>query len=283
MRGRRRGSFRCRAWSRALLVPGFACVAIACLPARVLGQADEGETITLQYRVARDAFAPSAFVAVVDGGISPPLKLIWDLPDWDDDDRAQRQSREKRDFDGLIERLERESLNGVEFLCTGVWLEPGLRLRVTSVPRLTEAGRRRLQGISQAADRDRPTVGVLALHSGTSGTTGADLAVQEAADRLHEVLVYALQQDSQVRWSEPHEDLQSPVEGWHRLARLIVDYVVMGDVRAVDGGFSCKARLASVKTGEVASFTVLFGEGEEERAAAELGERLVAAIARPTG
>jgi hypothetical protein len=42
-------------------------------------KADPIDRFTLQYRVARDAFASSRFVAVTDDGISPPLELIWAL------------------------------------------------------------------------------------------------------------------------------------------------------------------------------------------------------------
>ena len=63
----------------------FAAV-IVVLAAVATGQerdkpkADPTERIVLQYRVARDAFAPSKFVAVIDDGMSVPLELIWDLP-----------------------------------------------------------------------------------------------------------------------------------------------------------------------------------------------------------
>ena len=63
----------------------FAAV-IVVLAAVATGQerdkpkADPTERITLQYRVARDAFTPSNFVTVIDGGMSLPLELIWDIP-----------------------------------------------------------------------------------------------------------------------------------------------------------------------------------------------------------
>lgn len=43
-------------------------------------KADPIGRFTLQYRVARDAFTSSEFVAVTDDGISLPLELIWALP-----------------------------------------------------------------------------------------------------------------------------------------------------------------------------------------------------------
>jgi hypothetical protein len=107
-------------------------------------QNDQSEKITLQYRVARDAFAPSRFVAVVDGGISAPLELVWDLPSLDDKRKSEAQGRQKKEFDDLIKQLEQKSLNGVEFESTGVW-EPGFRFRLTSVPRVSEAGKRTLE------------------------------------------------------------------------------------------------------------------------------------------
>jgi hypothetical protein len=97
------------------------------------------EDHTLQYRVARDAFAPSRFVAVIDGGISPPLELIWDLP------KSEAQTIEKARFDELIQSLEAEQINGVEFTCSGEWIQQGSKLRVTTVPKLTDAGRNRVQ------------------------------------------------------------------------------------------------------------------------------------------
>jgi hypothetical protein len=120
---------------------------LAQAPAREQGKEEAArlEKVTLQYRVARDAFAPSKFLAVVDGGISAPLELTWDLPQPQSKQKEEAQAARKKQFDDLIKKLEAEQINGVEFECRGEWLEKGLKLRVTSVPELTEAGKRRLQ------------------------------------------------------------------------------------------------------------------------------------------
>jgi hypothetical protein len=95
------------------------------------------ERITLQYRVARDALAPSKFLAVIDGGMSLPLELIWDF--------SKAQAKKKAQLDELIQSLEAREINGVEFECRGEWVQQGSKLRLTTVPELTSAGRKRIQ------------------------------------------------------------------------------------------------------------------------------------------
>jgi len=90
----------------------------------------------LQYRVARDAVAPSRFVAVSDKGISAPLEITWDLP--------KEENKKKKEFDALIKKLEDKQINGVEFECKAEWLMRGAILRVTTVPQLTEEGKKRI-------------------------------------------------------------------------------------------------------------------------------------------
>lgn len=118
---------------------------LACALVALAWQADRTEKVTLQYRMARDAIAPSKFVAVIDGGISLPLELIWDLPKPEDKEKKEAQDKQKKRFDNLIRRLEEKGINGVEFECTGEWLLKGFKLRVTSVPQPTEAGERRIK------------------------------------------------------------------------------------------------------------------------------------------
>jgi hypothetical protein len=101
-----------------------------------VGHTPETEKVTLQYRVARDAVAPSRFVAVSDKGISAPLHITWDLPKAEDKKRGE--------FDALIKTLEDKQINGVEFECMGEWLMRGATLRVTTVPQLTEEGKKRI-------------------------------------------------------------------------------------------------------------------------------------------
>jgi hypothetical protein len=109
-------------------------------------KADTIEKVTLQYRVSKDAFAPSKFVAVIDKGISLPLEVTWDLPKPDDKDKKAEQEKLKKDFDDLIKRLEAGEINGVEFECKGEWIKKGFKLRITTVPELTAEGKKRAKG-----------------------------------------------------------------------------------------------------------------------------------------
>jgi hypothetical protein len=103
------------------------------------------ERIMLQYRVARDAFAPSKFVAVIDGGMSPPLELIWDLAMPVEKNKRKAQERQKAEFDALIKSLEAKQINGVEFDCSGEWVQKGTKLRIRTVPQPTETGKRKIR------------------------------------------------------------------------------------------------------------------------------------------
>ena len=126
----------------------FLVVALAPLaPAQQKGKekADPREKVTLQYRIAWDAFAPSKFVAVIDGGITLPLELSWDLAKLEDQDQREAQTKQKKEFDDLIKKLEDKKINGVEFECKGEWLTKGYKLRVTTVPQPTEAGKKRIR------------------------------------------------------------------------------------------------------------------------------------------
>ena len=111
---------------------------VAAAPAQEEAKEKAGRTekITLQYRVARDAVAPSRFVAVSDKGISAPLDITWDIP--------KAEEIKKKEFDALIKKLEEKQINGVEFECKGEWLMSGAILRVTTVPQLTEEGKKRI-------------------------------------------------------------------------------------------------------------------------------------------
>jgi hypothetical protein len=129
---------------RALLL-SVVCASLALIwpwvptaPAQEKAKEKTGQTekVTLQYRVARDAFAPSRFVAVSDKGISAPLEITWDLP--------KEGNKKKKEFDALIKKVEDKQINGVEFECKAEWLMRGAILRVTTVPQLTEAGKKRI-------------------------------------------------------------------------------------------------------------------------------------------
>jgi hypothetical protein len=112
------------------------CVPTAPAQERAKEKAGRTEKLRLQYRVARDAVAPSRFVAVSDKGISAPLHITWDLPKAEDKKRGE--------FDALIKTLEDKQINGMEFECKGEWLMRGATLRVTTVPQLTEEGKKRI-------------------------------------------------------------------------------------------------------------------------------------------
>src|SRR5262249_3448683 len=134
-------------WHFSLSLP---CLVVAVAPLahgqeKGKEKADPTEKVTLQYRVAQDAFAPSKFVALIDGGITLPLKLSWDLPKLEDQDKRESQAKQKKEFDELIKKLEDKKINGVEFECKGEWLTKGSKLRVTSVPQPTAAGKKRIQ------------------------------------------------------------------------------------------------------------------------------------------
>ena len=56
-----------------------------------------------------------------------------------DQDQREAQTKQKKEFDDLIKKLEGKKINGVEFECKGEWLTKGYKLRVTTVPQPTEA------------------------------------------------------------------------------------------------------------------------------------------------
>jgi hypothetical protein len=82
---------------------------------------------------------------VIDGGTTLPLQLSWDLAKLEDQDKREAQAKQKKEFDDLIKKLEDKGINGVEFECKGEWLTKGHKLRVTSVPQPTEAGKKRIR------------------------------------------------------------------------------------------------------------------------------------------
>ena len=135
---------------RWLLSHPLACVVLAfasLAPGQEKGKekAAPTEKFTLQYRVAWDAFAPSKFVAVIDGGLTLPLQVSWDLPKLTDEDKKEAQEKQKKEFDDLIKMLEAKKINGVEFECQGEWLIKGSKLRLTTVPQPTESGKKTIK------------------------------------------------------------------------------------------------------------------------------------------
>jgi len=77
-----------------------------------------------------------------------PLELFlagvrgWEV---EDQDQREAQTKQKKEFDDLIKKLEGKKINGVEFECKGEWLTKGYKLRVTTVPQPTEAGKKRIR------------------------------------------------------------------------------------------------------------------------------------------
>jgi hypothetical protein len=128
-----------------LAVVLIVCFAGGIAWAQVQGKVEPIAKVTLQYRVARDAFAPSQFVAVIDGGISPVLEVTWDLPKSDEKDKREAQEKQKAQFDELIRHLEANHINGVEFECRCQWIPERAALRIVSVPELTASGKKRIR------------------------------------------------------------------------------------------------------------------------------------------
>jgi hypothetical protein len=122
------------------------CAALAHGQEQDKSKAGPIERITLQYRVARDALAPSRFVAMIDDGVSPPLELTWALPMPEEEDRREALEKQRTEFHKLIEGLEAKQINGVEFECEGQWIQRGALLRITTVPEITPAGRQKIKG-----------------------------------------------------------------------------------------------------------------------------------------
>ena len=118
-------------------------LAMELLAAGCSAVAEAEQRVTLQYRVARDAFAPSRFVGVVGDGITPGLSLVWELPLPESEEQKAAQQQEKERFHRLLETLEARQLNGVEFECTG--RVDRFVLHATAVPRLTEKGLRQIE------------------------------------------------------------------------------------------------------------------------------------------
>jgi hypothetical protein len=118
----------------------WSCSATA--PCQEKDKADRIEKVTLQYRTSRDAFAPSKFIAVNGNSSSAPLEVSWDLPKPEDKEKREVLDKANKDFDALIKKLEQKGINGAEFEAKGEWLDRGFRLKLTTVPELTEAGKK---------------------------------------------------------------------------------------------------------------------------------------------
>src|SRR5262249_34078825 len=76
------------------------------------------------------------------------VELKWDMPEVEEKGRKEAQDQQKKEFDDLIKSLEQRGINGVEFECKGCkgeWLTKRSKLRLTTVPELTEAGRKRVK------------------------------------------------------------------------------------------------------------------------------------------
>jgi hypothetical protein len=80
------------------------------------------ETLTLQYRISMDAVAPSKFVAVYEDGMTLGLKIRWKL-----------KPEKKQQLDALIAHLQKENINGQEFIARGRWIHEGYELEVYNI------------------------------------------------------------------------------------------------------------------------------------------------------
>ncbi|MHC4132434.1 MAG: hypothetical protein ACYSSP_11275 [Planctomycetota bacterium] len=85
-------------------------------------QAQDVETLTLQYRISMDAVAPSKFVAVYEDGMTLGLNIRWKLP-----------TAQKQQLDALTARLEAENINGQKFTARGRWIHQGYELEVYDI------------------------------------------------------------------------------------------------------------------------------------------------------
>jgi hypothetical protein len=130
----------------ALYFAGTFDIKPAAAPEEKKGEEKKDPTrrVFLQYRTVRDARAPSKFVAIAERGLSG-IELVWDLPKLDDKAKQEAQDKARKEFDELIKRFEAKEINGVEFECRGEWLENRKKLRVTTVPVLTEHGKKRIK------------------------------------------------------------------------------------------------------------------------------------------
>jgi hypothetical protein len=108
-------------------------------------KAETIEKVTLQYRIAKDAFAPTGFVAVIDGGTTLRLQLSWELPVPKNAEEKAAQEKMRKVFDELCGKLETKEINGVEFECRGEWVKKGISVRLKSVPQLTDSGKKRIK------------------------------------------------------------------------------------------------------------------------------------------
>ena len=128
----------------AMALLATACAGVA-ETSNVLSAPNSGKVrkLTLEYRVAGDAVAPSRFVAVVGDGITFGLSLVWELPLPKSEAEKRVQREEKERFHRLIEMLEARQINGVEFECRGKL--DYFVLRATTVPRLTDMGVREVE------------------------------------------------------------------------------------------------------------------------------------------
>jgi hypothetical protein len=97
-------------------------IAISSVVTANANAADKIEPITLQYRIWQDALAPSAFVAVFPGGLSPRLRIHWKVP-----------AEQKKLLDAEITKLEKEGPNGKEFTAKGVWLHRGFECDIYEI------------------------------------------------------------------------------------------------------------------------------------------------------
>jgi hypothetical protein len=82
------------------------------------------QTIRLQYRISMDAVAPSRFVALYSNGMTMGLKVHWKVG-----------NEKKAELDTLIDKLEKDGVNGQEFTVKAKWIDEGFELEVYEIDR----------------------------------------------------------------------------------------------------------------------------------------------------
>ena len=100
--------------------------------------------------------------------------------------------------------------------------------------------------------------------------------------RRLETEIEALKRDTRVRWSETHEPASTDPDAPPSLRRLIVDFVLTGNLYELAGGHRCELRILDAKEqSPVRTAIVDVGAGAEREAAEALERQAVAAILAP--
>lgn len=82
----------------------------------------EIQTITLEYRISQDAFAPSKFLAVYENGRSHGLNIHWKISE-----------QEKMKIFNILYQLEKDGPNGHKFTAKAKWIRKGFEMEVFEI------------------------------------------------------------------------------------------------------------------------------------------------------